>query len=325
MPGNYIESLRAKLYRRHRRLMEVEFNMVHGEIKRFFDFAFSQHLILGIFNDLQVRNPTAVDVARKIVEEKQGIDVWGEQYHVATCLAVLLKCRNSDDAATEINIGEQYIRHMDHSVHIQHFRAHFIRPLCDYLEEQIDEQTAMLGLLTSYKQKCEWFHRQRLYDLWSADASRGEDRLAFDLYDFLLDQGVNLTIESRSVSGRADLIASQTGRDPVLADIKIFGDKTSRSYLAAGVHQVYQYTCDHNYPFGYLVVFNVSDKNLHFALPHQELVTPFLIHNHKTIFLHLIDLRPDRLTASKLGSIEQFEITKEQLLSDFKGPDGEQG
>lgn len=262
----YLQTLRDKISTRYKRLMDVKFNMVHGEIRRCFGFLMSNDLIIGIIRDLETKNKDALNVAKEIVEQGKTVDALVEDVNAALSLFVLWLCSKSEDHDVEIKIGSHYIQHLNHEVNIDYFRSYFVRPFFDYLLEQLDEQTALLGMLTRYKKRCEWFQRERLFTAWETNKAKGEDTLALDLYQYLHDAGVQLTIEARSISGKADLIANQTGELPVLADIKIFSDSTSPSYLASGVTQVYQYTADHNYPVGYLIIFNVSGRRLNLCL-----------------------------------------------------------
>lgn len=313
MKAYYLESLREKIATRYRRLMDAKFNMVHSEIRRCFGFLTSNELVFGIMRDLETRNKDVLKVAKEIVEQGKTADALVEDLNAALSLLVLWLCSKSEKHDIEIEIGSHYIQHLNHEVHIDYFRSYFVRPLFDYLLEQLDEQTALLGVLTRYKKRCEWFQRDRLYAAWETNRTKGEDALAFDLYQYLHDAGIQLSIEARSISGKADLIASQTGELPVLADVKVFSDTTSPSYLASGVTQVYQYTTDHNYPVGYLIIFNVSGRRLNLCLSQQEGNIPFMVHNHKTIHLLEVDVTPREVSASKMGKMAAIDVTEEQL------------
>ncbi|WP_149114168.1 hypothetical protein [Limnoglobus roseus] len=196
------------------------------------------------------------------------------------------------------------------------FRIAFVDPLYEYLDEQIDDQRAILSVLRRYKHKCESFQREHLFKLWSDDTGRGEKSLAFHLYEYLHDQGINLTIEPYSESGMVDMVAAQGTEDPLVADAKIFNPAKGKGkpYICHGFHQIYSYTLDYNEPFGYLVIFKTSPDDLKFAVEGQEQSVPFLTHNHKTIFLLTIDVYPHTESASKRGYLKSVEITKEDLV-----------
>jgi hypothetical protein len=175
----------------------------------------------------------------------------------------------------------------------------------------------ILSLLIRYKRRCEWFERDRLFKTWCLNTQRGEKNLAVDLYGYLFDQGLNFQIEPTSASGEADLVASQIGEEPLIADAKIFCPEKGKggSYLRAAFNQVYTYTLDFNEPYGFLVIFKTSEDSLHFALPEKAASAPFLTHNNKTIFFVVIDLYPHDLPASKRGQLRSIEITESDLIS----------
>lgn len=197
---------------------------------------------------------------------------------------------------------------------------HHVEFLYDFIDEHIDDQRALLALLERYKHRSEWFERERLYGIWEGDSSRRERKLAEDLYEYLYDQGVEFTIEPYSVSGEADLVAAQTEEEPLIADAKIFNPEKGkgRSYLADGFHQVYTYTQDHNQPFGYLVIFNVTEDKMTFALSNIAQSTPYVTHNGKTIFFLEVDIYPYEQSASQRGKLNTHEITKDYLIREVK-------
>src|SRR5262249_30550059 len=127
-------------------------------------------------------------------------------------------------------------------------------------------------------------------------------------------------IEPSSASGEADLVAEQKTDDPLIADAKIYDPVNGKgpAYIAKGFNQLYLYTLDYNEPFGYLIVFNRSDRDLRFALEHQSQSTPFLHHNGKTIFLLTIDVFEHPTSASQRGYLMTEEITEEYLIREIE-------
>ena len=59
----------------------------------------------------------------------------------------------------------------------------------------------------------------------------------------------------------------------------------------------------YNEPFGYLLIYKISDKNLRFSLRLSSII-PMVIHNHKTIFLITIDLYPHDKPVSQRAPIK---------------------
>jgi len=111
-------------------------------------------------------------------------------------------------------------------------------------------------------------------------------------------------------------VAAQTEEEPLIADAKIFNPEKGkgRSYLADRFHQVYTYTQDHNQPIGYLVIFNVTEDKLNFALSDVAQSTPYVTHNGKTIFFLEVDIYSYERSASQHGKLNTHEITKDYLI-----------
>ncbi|MFZ0820562.1 MAG: hypothetical protein WAM91_10870, partial [Candidatus Acidiferrales bacterium] len=181
----------------------------------------------------------------------------------------------------------------------------------------------IIGTLCRYKHSCEWFRREKLYELWKSDTRRGERLLAFDLYEYLYERGVEFHIEPMSASGEADMVSVQAHTEPLIADAKIFNTDGNQgpSYLKKAIRQIYQYTCDYNQADGYLVIFNPSGKLLRLELSSSAGTIPRIIYNLKTIFLLTIDIFPYSESASRRGVPESIVITESQI-SDVLGASG---
>jgi hypothetical protein len=196
---------------------------------------------------------------------------------------------------------------------IETIREIFIEPFYEYVDENLDDQRAMLALLMRYKHRSEWFHREKLEE-YSKIERKAENTLSLDLYSYLYDQGIDFVIEPSSITGKVDLISSQLTDDPVILDAKIYdGDSRGKSYIKKGFNQIYTYTQQHNKPFGYLVIYKTCEKDLRFSLKQPGNI-PLVVHNHKTIFLITIDIYPHLKPVSQRGRIQASEITEEELI-----------
>jgi hypothetical protein len=189
----------------------------------------------------------------------------------------------------------------------------------DYIDEKLDDQRLLLGLLKKYKQKCEWFQRDYLYKLCSNNPPKGEKMLVNHLYKYLHDQGIQFSIEPQSASGEADLVSIQSGEEAIVADAKIFWPEKGKgtNYICKGFNQTYLYTTDYNEPFGYLVIFNMAEKDLRFSLENYSLNFPFIVHNAKTIYFITIDLFLHETSASERGKIKSYIITENDLRKEI--------
>jgi hypothetical protein len=236
-----------------------------------------------------------------------------EKEHAAFSYLLIKRCAEDPREERPCFIGGNYIgssTNLDEM--LEPFKDFFVETVYEYLDEGLDDVSIMLSLLVRFKQKCEWFSRERLYGAWAANKEKGEKVLALSLYEFLYDQGVDFFIEPWSVSGEVDLISSQTGQERLIADAKIFDPSSSKgkNYLAKGFNQVYTYCCDYNQPTGYLVIFRVGQENLKFIDGNSERSIPYFVYNGKTIFFITIDINQYEGSASKRGVAKVIECSE---------------
>lgn len=321
MNVEYIQNLRYKLQKRVRRLNSQEFRVFHYTLRQFWGFIKTYPVFLDILKDLELGYPEGNERAKKIVNESEPIVFATELKNTAVCHFVIQKCVESEDMMVEVTVGRTYSNEGNNNDALEHFKTLFLEPLYEYLDEQLDDQRAILALLRRYKHKCEWFQRKTLFEMWQEDTQRGEKLLALHLYEYLHDQGLDFTIEPSSASGEADLVASQGSKEPLIADTKIFNPekKKGTKYISKGFNQIYQYTLDYNEPFGYLIIYKTCKEDLRLALASQEQSTPFVVHNNKTIFIVTIDIFLHEQSASKRGELKTVEITESDLIQVLAG------
>jgi hypothetical protein len=322
MNANLVQNLRDKLQKRYRRLNGLGFQLFGSALKQFWGFVHSQPVFVGIIDELRPRFPALEATAERQATTRQAIVCDDENENVAFSYLVLKRCvEATQQQMLEVRIGQNLTTVNHHDNAVEAFRVAFVEPLYEYLDEQTNDQRAILSLLRRYKHKCESFQRRQLYAAWNADTSKGEEILAFHLYEYLHDQGVEVTIEPYSESGKVDMIAAQNSDDPLVADAKIFNPEKGKGkpYICHGFHQIYQYTLDYNEPFGYLVIFKTCPEDLKFTLEGQEQSVPFITHNHKTIFLITIDIYPHEQSASKRGYLKVYSLTPDELVRSAEG------
>ena len=78
---------------------------------------------------------------------------------------------------------------------------------------------------------------------------------------------------------------------------------------------------DYNEPLAYLIVFNVSKRQLRVDLPSDPDGAdgvPRFEYNHKTIFLIVIDIYEHEGTASTLGIADTVTITAAELIHEVQ-------
>lgn len=323
MDNNYVQHLRYKLQKRVRKLSSTEFQTFHFAVRRFWGFLQEHSLFRGVLQDLEMTCPEAEQDAEKIFSEEPLVGQTDIE-EAAIALFVIRKCAESESDQVEINIGFQYAHESKYNDNLEYFKSIFLEPLYEYIDEQLDDQRAILALLRKYKHKCEWFLREQLLARYGdgATSRKGEEVLARHLYEYLHDQGIEFSIETSSISGEADLISAQKTDDPLIADVKIFDPEKNKgtAYICKGFHQVYQYTLDYNEPFGYLIIFNTGTDKLSISSQSQEQSVPFFIHDNKTIFFMVIDIAEHEKSASQRGKLKSYTITSEDLVSQLTSP-----
>lgn len=195
----------------------------------------------------------------------------------------------------------------------------------DYLREQVEERNAVIGLLRKYKTRCEWYRRDRLRSAAAEglEGRRSERALAFDLYEYLYDQGVDFAIESATASGEPDLTSSDAGGQPLVADAKyITDDSKVRETMAAGFRQVLRYCQDKNEATGYLVVFLNCEVRPEIEDDADDGFPCFRL-GGVTVYYVLIDIRERKNTASKLPKPRVVPIHRDRLVEMIEAPAGD--
>lgn len=305
MESQYLQNVRYKLQRRIRRLNEADHNQFLYRLKRFFTLFDSTPVLAGVAEELLAAFPDTSSTVEKIYNHQPLVGIT-EAEEAAIAYGVLRRYAAQDN----VFVLPPHFSHSD----MNEFRAAYLTPFSDYVDEHIDDRDFVLFTLLKYKHRCEWFRRTELYKRWEEDSRSGEKQLALDLNEYLFEQGVEFQVEPASASGRADIVAAASSDFPMVADAKVFKPGGGKAYLIQGFRQVYQYACDHNQPFGYLAIFNVSDCQLRFAAASVGVPVPYVTCNNKTIFFLEIDIFPHAESASKRKSADVLEITQEEIL-----------
>ena len=317
MDPHFVQTLRYKLQRRIRRLSGVDWHNFGSTLKQVWPFIHNSELFMGLLEPVLQQRPGAEEKASKVLA-REGLTGEDELEAVAIAFHVLQKTVSADnpnDIAVTVGLDFVQGRDTDGSDFVDAFREQFVEPLYEYLDEQLDDQGAICALLVRYKRRCEWFGRDELRGLL-ADSSRGEKRLATDLYRYLHDQGMDFHIEPSSASGEVDLLASQTGDDRLVLDAKIFDPDRSKgkSYLVSAFNQIYTYARDHNESAGYLAIYQATPREPRFTFARSDSIFPYLEHNGKIIYFIVIDIAEYEASASKRGQAQVIEITQDDLI-----------
>jgi hypothetical protein len=317
--AEYLQNLRYKLQKRVRRLHQADCEQFQVALRHFWAYFDGSPLFQAIAADLVSRCPEAEAAAASIFEGTYMVGC-DEREQAAIGYRVLRRYVDEERAENALlHCVPTYAGDLQKVLDL--FRSLFLDPVYEYVDEQLDDPRFVLGTLIRFKHLCEWFWRDDLFQTWSTDTQMGEKKLALKLYEFLYQQGIDFSIEPTSVSGEADLVASQLSDEPLVADAKIFNPEKSKGarYIAQGFRQIYQYTSDYNEPVGYLIIFNTSDKQLRFALSAAAEPLPRVVVNNKTIFFVVIDLFPHETSASKRPQSEIVELSEQQIIGEAIG------
>jgi hypothetical protein len=305
----YVQELQHKLQKRIDKLNSFDSDkpiLFHYLVKQYWFFLQSHPIFVSILDELSCRFSS---IQNEIEPASHSYLIYDtEAENAAACYFTLRKLIALDD---QMVISQSLTPYVDKD----QFKFTFLTNLHEYIDEQLSYRRVTLALLNRYKHKCEWFKREKLFNLWSNSSNRGEKLLASHFYEYLHDQGLDFTIEPYSISGEVDLIFDQRGDERLIAEAKIFdGANRGKLYLSKGVRQVYQYLLDFNQSSGYLIIYKVCEKDLRLSLSYQLQFTPFIIHNHKTIFFLVVDLFSYDLPASQRGTLKSIEITEDDLI-----------
>lgn len=318
MQDRLVQSIRYKLQKRVRRLNSADLNDLPLLLRVFFQFFDATPILVGVRDEMMAR-VAHEDVAGSLQAILGGEGRVGTSEAESAALGYVM-LRKIAEGLQEVNLRKivwayrSGIGKFDEMADL--LRSYFLEPFYEYLDEHIDDQQAILYFLRRYKHRSEWFHADRLREAVECDTQRGEKGLAYDLYEYLHDQGIDLHIEPQSASGIADLVAEQVGTDRVVADTKVFWPEKSKgkAYILSGFHQAYTYACDFNEPCAYLVIYKMCKEALNFLVPASEATFPCLTLNNKTIFFVVVDVCDHGASASKRGPLRSVDITEKELI-----------
>jgi hypothetical protein len=312
---SYLRNIRSKLLRRKDDVMRSEYQVIANHLAIFFRFCEEVPAIRDIDEMIEGRFDDESWSRGWISNGPGPAPVFPNEdlEKVSLCRSVLRKvAKNGQGEAFQIC---NRLKPSNPNEGVKRLKDWFFLPLYQYIDERLGDGGELLYLLEKFKVRCEAFERERLYGAYESDTHRGEATLDSLLRLFLFDQGVDYPFSTpRSASGRADIVAQLGSEEPQPLEVKIFSPYKSydRGYLAKGFGQAFRYATDYNQPFGYLVVFNVSEKELVFETKEDEKTPQRVVIGDKTIFLTIVRLFPD-VPASEKGKLDPYIVTEAEL------------
>ena len=197
-----------------------------------------------------------------------------------------------------------------------------IDSLYEHFDEQLDERNSLYSLLIKYKQRSEWFRRNRLRDIANngIEKKTGERALAIDVQEYILDQGVEFYIEPTSASGEVDLVLKTSEGSYIIIDAKFIQEDSTPSVIkkkiSDGFHQVYRYCNDFNVHQGFLVNFVSTTSRINLDLKSID-GFPYINIGNKNIYYIEICIG-DETSASKSGKATTLEINYNDLKKEVE-------
>lgn len=316
-----LRDLRYRLQQRRDAVLKSDHNSIKANIHYLFSFINNNTLLKSICNELashenEIMTPESWLSSDNGRGNRGTIPMFdNEVLYSCFCQAMLKHLLKSNDNGLGIIHEVSLKRHLVEQV--DDFNEKYVIPFHEYIDERIDDFNSTLYLLQKYKYACEWFERERLYNHYRADESRGEANLDRDLRRFLFLQGIDYPFSSPlSASGRADVIAELDTDHPLVLEIKIFDiDKGyERAYIRKGFRQAYDYSNDFNEPIGYLFIFNTCERDLVFDLK-EDGMPQKVIFGDKTVYIIQADIFIYDKSSSKRKKLDPYVIGEDYLTS----------
>lgn len=309
MQTDYLRDLRYKLQKRVRQLNAASPEHFLDELERFWKYFDSVPTLKNVTTELSSRFPNIHGEVNVVL---QGTHRPGktEEEHAAIGHGVLRQLPGK---------GHYYLQIGPNSIGksadmLDELRATYLEPFYQYVDEHLDDWSFFAAMLLRYKRSCEWYRREKLYDLWSNSTRNGERLLSLDLHGYLYDKGIEFYVEPSSASGEADVVSAPSPNDSFIIEVKVFNADKGRGVasLKSGLRQIHQYTWDYNRGAGYLVIFNTSPAILRLTFSPTADPFPRVEFNNKTFFIAVIDIFPHQKPASQRPAADLIEITEQE-------------
>ena len=315
-----LTNLRVKLRNRRSSIMSCDFRDFLPLTRQFFSFLDGDSILRGVVAELLARNQQSVtEVENMSPQQKQSGRAFGNTAEEAATIGHVM-WRGYASQNQEHGFHSHALGSGDFNQVLAVYKDWYVEPLFNYLDETLDDANVVLAMLTRYKEKVEWYRRDEVLSKYMTDTSRGEKNVKRHMFEFLFDQGLAFHVEPLTASGEPDVVSLHDSQYKFIGEIKIFDSEGSRgaAYIKKAFYQTYQYCLDYNEPMAYLVVFNVTKRQLRVELHADRDGPPRWEYNHKTIFLIVIDLYEHEGTASTRGVADTVTITASDLIREVE-------
>ena len=315
----YLRNLRVRLQDRRNRMHRIDMIQYESELRQFLEYLENTPYIRSLLDLLHSCEP--LNFEKWKTEEAAGRRVMlpgSETERAKICHMVLQECTSDTEGNAAIGWGQKFCISTKYAEMYEAVTNSILEPLVNYLHDRIDDSSHVLFALERFKSKVEWFRQAELHRRYEKNTGQGEASLNLVLREALFDYGIEYPFsEPVSPSGRADVVAMLDSDDALVLEVKVFDPDRQRGkgHICQGFHQVNRYADDYQQNVGYLVVFNCSDRQIVFSSEAGSEVPPRITHDGKTFFLIVVDVNPNRLSASKESPSRRVQITLEDLRS----------
>ncbi len=320
-----VRELRYKLQKRANNLRKADYQTMQNELVLFMKFCERQGAVKAILERLREQPIYGSDWRIG----GRGFDTeWPEKEEekAAVCLSILDEGVGPEATwefpfRTGWPLAGSSSRLQDHA---HAFVDHILEPVYQFIDERLDDYDFAAHMLVRFKARCEWFERARLFTQYQEDTAHGEANLDKELRRFLFDQGIDYPLsQPESPSGRTDVLLTELGSDkPLALEVKLFdADNYGRPYITQGFRQVCEYMDDYQATVGYLVIFNLSEKDLKFEGAEDSSIPVKVQAGNRTVLVLVLDIFPHPEPASRRGQLEVCSIP----ISALTGEEDETG
>ena len=151
MDPQLVQNIRYKLQKRISRLNSVDsissFGFTLAQFWKYFD---QQDILVGIMNFLLPQFPEIEQEINLIFQDKKGLYGETEEEAAAIGYHVLRRLIDPKNFSKIQTIAHQYRRSTDLHEALECIREIFLEPFYEYVDEQLDDQRAMLALVIRY-------------------------------------------------------------------------------------------------------------------------------------------------------------------------------
>lgn len=160
MNSQLVQNISWKLQKRIKRLCSADSTIsFYSLLSQFCNFFDLQIILVGIINYLIFQFPKIENDIDLIFNKEQGIYAKTEGHAAIIGYNVLRLIKDKEDVKQIKKVARIYNKGGNQDDALKYIRETFLKPFYEYVDEQLDDQHAMLFLIMRYKQRSEWFNR----------------------------------------------------------------------------------------------------------------------------------------------------------------------